>query len=113
MIKVINGKIDGFIGKDKIYIGRKNFYYGLEESVLRNIFKIGVDGNRNEVIEKYRKWLWIEFNKKGLVYNELIKIGRKVKNGEKIELVCYCKPLGCHGDIVKNCIEWMIKENLI
>jgi len=37
MIRVINGKTNGFLGNDKIYIGRENKTYGVEESVLKNI----------------------------------------------------------------------------
>jgi hypothetical protein len=36
MIGVINGKRDGFIGQDKIYIGRANKFYGLQKSPLHN-----------------------------------------------------------------------------
>lgn len=111
MLRVLNGKKVGFVGKDKIYIGRK--CYGLEGSVLRNEFVIGQDGNREEVIEKYRKWLWIEWKKKGEVYEELMRIGKLVKEGKNVELVCWCKPLGCHGDVVKKCVEWMIKEEIV
>lgn len=110
MIKVTNGKFDGFIGQNKIYIGRKNKYYGLKESVLGNQFVIGQDGNRNEVIKKYRKWLCEEVKKKGAVYKELMRIVKKVKKGENVELVCWCKPFICHGDILKKYLEWMLKE---
>lgn len=111
MFVVLNGKKDGFVGENKIYIGRKG--YGLNGSVLANKFVIGKDGNREEVVEKYRRWLWIEFNKKGKVYEELIRIANLVKKGENVELVCWCKPLSCHGDIVKKCVEWMIKEGVV
>ena len=46
MITIVNKKT--FKGNG-IYIGRP--------SVLGNPFKIGADGNRHEVIEKYRKYL--------------------------------------------------------
>jgi len=47
------------------------------------------------------------------VYKELIRIAMKVKAGENIQLVCWCKPLDCHGDVIKRCVEWIIKEELI
>jgi hypothetical protein len=113
MLDVINGKVNGFVGSSKIYIGRGNKSYGVVSSVLQNRFKIDRDGNRDEVVEKYRKWLWVEVNKKGEVFDELVRIAKKVKMGEKVELVCWCKPLKCHGDVVKSCIEWMIRENMV
>lgn len=36
MLKIINGKKDGFIGENKIYIGRYNKSYNLKPSPLSN-----------------------------------------------------------------------------
>lgn len=113
MIQVTNGKIDGFIGQNKIYIGRKNKSYKLKNSALSNPFLIGQDGNRDEVIKKYCKWICEEVKKKGAVYQELVKIAKRVKKGENIELVCWCKPLKCHGNVIKKCLEWMIKKGTV
>ena len=85
MLTVLNGKTVGFVGADKIYIGRKG--YGLNGSVLANKFVIGKDGSREDVIEKYRQWLWIEWNKKGAVYDELVRIAKLVKEEENVELI--------------------------
>lgn len=64
-----------------IYIGRG--------SVWGNPFIIGRDGTREEVIEKYRKW--IETQPVLLSKIHLLK-GKR--------LGCFCKPLKCHGDIL-------------
>lgn len=110
MLKVINGKKDGFIGEHKIYIGRRSQYH--PGSILQNKFKIGVDGTRAQVVTKYRRWLWDEFNKKGAVYKELMAISKRVANNEYLELVCWCKPKDCHGDIIKRCVIWVIENKL-
>ena len=115
-LKVVNGKQVGFLGDSKIYVGRSS--YGLKGSVLANKFLIGKDGSRAEVVQKYRNWLWVEV-KKGLkgenneVFNELVTIAKRVINGETIQLSCWCYPQSCHGDIIKKCLEWMIKENIV
>lgn len=111
MLKVVNGKKVGFVGGNKIYVGRSS--YGQKGSVLQNKFKVGRDGSRNDVVEKYRKWLWIEFQKKGEVYEELVRIAGLVKAGNDVKLVCWCKPLSCHGDVVKSCVEWMIQKEIV
>jgi hypothetical protein len=67
--------------KYDIYIGRP--------SKWGNPFKIGKDGTREEVIEKY--WNYILKNKKLL--SELNELEGKV-------LGCWCKPEKCHGDIL-------------
>lgn len=118
MLKVVNGKKVGFIGQDKIYIGRYNSTYNLKKSVLANPYHIGKDGNRNEVIEKYRKWLWLNIkeklsNKYNEVWNELVRIGELVLDGKNVDLVCYCKPFECHGDVIVSCINWMISKGYI
>lgn len=56
-----------------------------------NPFVIGVHGNRREVIVKYKEWL--------LTKPELLAaIPRELKDRV---LGCYCKPLGCHGDVLQ------------
>lgn len=64
-----------------IYIGRGNKW--------GNPFRIGRDGTREEVIEKYRKW--IVKNKK------LMSCLHELKGKT---LGCYCWPLPCHGDVL-------------
>lgn len=83
-----------------IYIGRKTnatFHFG-------NPFHIGRDGTREEVIEKYEKWL------KGEKYFEVNQNQRKWILGrlhhlKGKRLVCYCKPRACHGDVLVKMIE--------
>lgn len=77
MTKVVHCKKE----KYDIYIGRP--------SKWGNPFTIGKDGTREEVIQKYEKWL---MNQKYLV--TLIPTLK-----DKI-LGCWCKPNSCHGDIL-------------
>jgi hypothetical protein len=93
-----------------IYIGRYNKWKGLEGSVLRNRFDEKKYG-RDECIKMFRDWLWKEIkNGNKEVLDELRRIKDLVVKGEDVVLVCWCKPKACHGDVVKSCIEWMIKE---
>jgi hypothetical protein len=92
-----------------VYIGRR--FGGYEGSVLGNRFKSGRDGNRDEVVDVlYRDWLWKEYQKKGVVYDELVRLVNKLKKGEDVVLGCWCYPLNCHGNIVMKCVEWMLKK---
>ena len=67
--------------KYDVYIGRK--------SKWGNPYKIGKDGTRKEVIEKYRKYI---LSNKELM-NSLHELEGKI-------LGCWCSPLACHGDIL-------------
>lgn len=80
MSKVLNKKKHG-IPKGSVYIGRP--------SIWGNPFAIGKDGDREEVIRKFTKYLQNS-------PNLLAKLG-ELKGKD---LVCWCSPEACHGDIL-------------
>jgi len=67
---------------DGIYVGRPTIY--------GNPFVIGKDGDRNEVVEKYKEWL--------LSQPSLVEKAKKELKGKN--LICWCAPLECHADIL-------------
>lgn len=69
-----------------VYIGRP--------SKWGNPFRIGVDGSREEVLQKYREWA----RHQSLPLHEL--------RGKT--LGCWCHPKPCHGDILME----LANENL-
>jgi Domain of unknown function (DUF4326) len=69
-----------------VYIGRP--------SKWGNPFAIGWDGERDEVISKYREWIKTQPN--------LLKDIRLLK-GKR--LGCFCKPKACHGDVLAELAE--------
>ena len=83
------------------YIGRP--------SLLGNPFAIGRDGTRDEVIAKYREWLWDEYqNDVSGISSELKRLAALAQSGD-LTLVCWCAPLPCHGDVIKAAIERLNK----
>jgi len=76
--KVVNSKTDFY----DVYIGRP--------SKWGNPFKIGIDGDRTEVIKKYKDWV---VSQPKLVSD----IKRELKG--KV-LGCFCPPNPCHGDVI-------------
>ena len=77
--RVLN-KRTNIIPDDAIYVGRP--------TVWGNPFKIGQDGNRVEVVAKYK--VHILSTLLPSAFNEL----------EGKDLVCWCAPLPCHADIL-------------
>lgn len=81
---------------NNVYIGRRGIVFidkvrfPKEDSIWANPFKIDKDGNRDEVIEKYRKYI---LGKPELL-NRLSELKGKT-------LGCWCSPEPCHGDILK------------
>jgi hypothetical protein len=65
-----------------VYIGRPGPW--------GNPFKIGPDGTRLEVIEKYRVWLR---GQPDLVARARVELRGKM-------LGCWCAPQRCHGDVL-------------
>lgn len=61
-----------------VYIGRP--------SKWGNPFRVGVDGSREDVVQKYREWV----RDQSLPFHEL--------RGKV--LGCWCHPLPCHGDVL-------------
>ena len=80
MCKVLNRK-DG-VPKGAVSIGRP--------SKFGNPFIIGVHGDRNEVCDKFDTY-WEQ-------HPELQQAAKEELKGK--DLVCFCKPLRCHGDII-------------
>jgi len=81
------------IGEHEVYIGRPSKY--------GNPFRIGKDGTRMEVIEKYREWL---LGNKELMADIVEELDGKI-------LGCHCKPKNrCHGDIIVKIIESKKRE---
>lgn len=65
-----------------VYIGRPSIY--------GNPFIIGRDGNRDEVVARFRQWIWHQ--------PELLRQVRRDLAGRVIE--CFCAPDACHGDVL-------------
>ena len=76
-----------------VYIGRVMPH--LTQSPYANKFRIGRDGDRQTVIEKYRQWL--------LAQPQLIEKARRELRGKR--LGCWCKPQDCHGDVLVEICE--------
>tara|TARA_Y100000310_G_C20629334_1_gene787715 strand:- start:1058 stop:1327 length:270 start_codon:yes stop_codon:yes gene_type:complete len=85
MTKVIHIR-DGQDTPDEVYIGRG--------SMWGNPFKIGRDGDRAGVIEKYR-----DYAKKN---DRLLKHLEELRDKT---LMCFCKPHACHGDVLIEMLE--------
>ncbi len=69
-----------------IYIGRP--------SKWGNPYVIGKDGNREDVIKKYRQYI---LRRPDLLAALPELVGKR--------LGCYCKPLPCHGDVLVELVK--------
>jgi hypothetical protein len=67
-----------------VYVGRP--------SKWGNPYVIGRDGDRDEVIDKFRVWAW------SLNNSEWRASVRRELKGKTLE--CYCHPLPCHAQVL-------------
>jgi hypothetical protein len=75
-----------------VYIGRD--YLEFKNEGWGNPFHIGVDGNRETVLRKYRKWILQQPH----LMARLHELDGKT-------LGCWCKPYPCHGDVLKELVD--------
>ena len=81
--RVVN--IRKFIGT-YTYIGRP--------SIWGNPYNIGIDGTREEVIDKYEQYI-----------RSRPELLAKLQTLSNSTLGCWCKPKQCHGDILIKLLE--------
>ena len=70
---------------------------------LGNPFVIGQDGTREEVINKYKDWLYEQLKLDNVpVIQALEGIAALVldNTGEPVCLECCCSPKACHGNVI-------------
>lgn len=89
VVNVKNSKYEEYIGRG---------------SILGNPFVIGKDGDREEVIKKYKNYIW-----------NCLKVTRELEMLTAVEfedcvLGCHCKPKECHGDIVISAVNYLREE---
>lgn len=87
--------------KFDVYIGRA--MPGFQASPFANPFKIGVDGTRAEVIQKYEVWLREQLRNSPFLIKSLMELDGKV-------LGCWCAPQRCHGEVLIKIIEELKTE---
>lgn len=86
MPKVLN-KYHRFIPEEAVYIGRPSFW---GNPFPLPIGRKATDEERNECLEKYEAWLKTQ--------PHIIARAKEELRGK--DLVCFCAPKRCHGDVL-------------
>ncbi len=86
-----------------IYIGRGSLL-GNPFSHKENTKALYKVDTVNESIEKYKIWLIENFKNNKEIKNYILSI-KEDSELSNINLVCFCKPKACHGDIIKDFID--------
>ena len=91
--KVVNLRKESF----DVYIGRSGKG---QTSIFGNPYSIGKDGTREEVLKKFKIYLWKRMQEDEDFCRQLLELDGKV-------LGCFCKPQACHGDILVAAINYL------
>jgi hypothetical protein len=86
---------DPLPGVHRVYIGRP--------TILGNPFPLKREEDRDLVCNRYMVWLKRSYKSNPAVARELHRLVELSRSGP-LELVCYCAPLRCHGDSVREAI---------
>jgi len=120
MIEVINIKTNSIPTDGKyFYIGRNigningsnplsNPFTSIKN---KKTFAKYIVNSREESIEKFKEYFYKEIQTNQYLQMQLNFMYNIYTNGTKIYLGCFCKPLPCHGDIIKKYIEDVFLSN--
>jgi len=93
---------DVYIGRGSPFGNRFSWLPGTSEE-----FRVA---DRAEAIKRYAEHLeWARMNDP-VIHKGLTLLCQKALRDEPINLVCFCKPQGCHGDIIKRHIEETLEK---
>jgi hypothetical protein len=70
--------------------------------VLRNKLN---RAEREGVLAAYRTDLEQDLAAQGPMYAEIEKLAERVRQGERICLACWCRPLPCHADLIEKAVN--------
>jgi hypothetical protein len=105
MIKVINKKTHKPTPND-FYIGRGsvmgNPYHHKESNHPQALYKVDTV---EEAIDGYGKYLEYSYFNEAAFHKVVIELIERELDDQDTNLVCYCSPDKCHGDIIKKFVE--------
>lgn len=112
-INVVNKANQAPTDRD-FYVGRGSILgnpYTSKELIKTNaLYKTA---SKEEAIERYESALRLRINlKERSVLNEFNKMLKALEEGD-INLVCYCAPNPCHGDVIKRILNGMYVKKLM
>jgi hypothetical protein len=78
-------------------------------SALGNPFKMTSPDSRALVVSQYRVWLRKQLTSRtpaSAAFNQLLKLAQY----NDLELVCWCTPLECHADVIRDFLVEKLNE---
>lgn len=70
-------------------------------------FLLGRDGSREQVIARYRRWLWQRLQQAGSPQRKALEELLEHARRQPLVLLCWCYPLPCHAEVIRSALLWM------
>lgn len=93
-----------------VYIGRPSVL-GNPFSHLKGTQAEYTCVNRDDAVEQYDIYLSDRINKDQVVTSELKRLYRILLNSGELNLICWCYPKRCHGDVIKRVLLDKLKRD--
>ena len=131
MIEVVNIRnLPGYpssikLEEHQVYVGRANAYSGMKQSPLRNPYQhysareLSISEFKTcfmRVVKGKRQGKIMDNNgtdqnaSAGEICDELDRMRELIEKHGKLQIICWCKPLACHGDVIKDYLEGAHRE---
>jgi Domain of unknown function (DUF4326) len=101
MIQVLSLRGRGGVRPCGEYVGRP--------SVLGNPYVVGRHETQAHVVALYRLRLRQQWRCGGAVRQELERLAAKYRRDGRLTLLCWCAPLPCHADVVREAVLALAK----
>lgn len=98
--QLADGSVAYFRNGERInarYCGRTPAFGGPDK--FANVYRAGRDGTLEQVLAKYRKYIWQQFLNGIVTVDDLWEMDGRM-------LLCHCKPKDCHTDVVADMARW-------
>lgn len=86
-----------------VYVGRRNVKFGLPQSPFANPEPLKDESDRAANLQRYQGWLWNNLKTGRITEAQLLELEHK-------DVVCYCAPKACHGDVVSRAVAWAVRR---
>src|SRR5262245_32451204 len=107
MIQVINIKAGIPDFTVAVYIGRQTLIR--PASPLASLLNIKHESERQEALLMYRKWLEEQMQTDTPARKEIERLAIITSRSDLL-LLCWCAPKACHGEVVKEFVERIVRH---
>lgn len=90
--------------KQAVYIGRG--------SIFGNPFVMDKNNSRDDVCDAYQRYFYKRLEN-DLEFRESVEKLADKALSESVNLMCFCAPKRCHGDIIKEYINQVLNEKVL